>query len=132
MRKQAKTNTKPELEVRAELRKLGLRYRVDLAPVPSLRRRADVLFPTAKVAVFVHGCFWHGCPEHARATKSNTKWWADKIAANQTRDADTQTQLLAAGWLPIIVWEHEAPKSAASRVAAIVGDRLETVAIRAA
>lgn len=76
MKLQAKRDTKPEVLLRQALTGRGMRYRVDFAPVPGLRSKADVVFTRAKVAVFVHGCFWHGCPIHHRETKSNTKWWA--------------------------------------------------------
>lgn len=123
MRQQRKANTKPEVELRRELHKRGLRYGVDAAPVPGRRRRADLVFSGTQVAVFVHGCFWHGCPEHSRATKSNTKWWAEKIAANKDRDWQTVEALTADGWCVVEVWEHEPPAEAASRVAAIVRGR---------
>jgi DNA mismatch endonuclease (patch repair protein) len=70
--------------------------------------------------VFVHGCFWHGCPEHQRDTKSNTKWWVEKIAANKARDARFQQRLTDAGWTWTVVWEHDAPAVAAERVEALV------------
>jgi DNA mismatch endonuclease (patch repair protein) len=120
MKRQAKRNTKPEILLRQALTRLGLRYRVELAPVESVRSKADIVFPGPKIAVFVHGCFWHGCPEHHRATKSNTKWWADKIAANRARDKQTRMALEAASWTVVQVWEHEAPGSAAERIAALV------------
>lgn len=118
MKGQARRDTKPEVLLRKELTKLGLRYRIDHAPVEGVRSKADIVFPRAKLAVFVHGCFWHGCPEHARPTKSNTKWWADKIAANKRRDAKTTKAVEAAGWDVLRVWEHEAPADAAARIAA--------------
>lgn len=123
MRQQQKANTKPEVELRSELYRRGLRYRIDQAPIPGLRRRADLVFPGTRVAVFVHGCFWHGCPEHSRATKSNSKWWADKIAVNKQRDAQTIAALVAREWCPIQVWEHEPPAEAAQRVESVVKAR---------
>lgn len=100
----------------------GLRFRVGERPVPELRRTADVVFRTERVAVFVDGCFWHGCPDHARATKSHTKWWADKITANQERDADTCSRLAVAGWIVVRVWEHEDLADACARIEALVRD----------
>jgi DNA mismatch endonuclease (patch repair protein) len=82
-------DTAPELALRRELHRRGLRYRVDMPVIPGLRRRADVVFPRARVAVFVDGCFWHGCPQHATFAKSNAAFWAAKIAANKARDTDT-------------------------------------------
>ncbi len=96
---------------------MGLRFRVDSAlPLPGLRRRADLLFSRARVAVFVDGCFWHGCPAHGTRPKSNSRWWADKIAANARRDADTDQRLRLAGWQVVRIWEHEDVTLAVGRV----------------
>lgn len=124
MTAQKQTDTKPERLLRKALHARGLRFQIEKAPVASLQRRADVVFAKARVAVFVHGCFWHGCSTHARPTKSNTKWWADKIAKNKRRDAETALALAAAGWRYVEVWEHEQPTEAADRVEAIVRERL--------
>ncbi|WP_415296883.1 hypothetical protein [Cellulosimicrobium sp. SJTW-1] len=79
-------DTKPELAVRRVLHARGLRYRVDFAPLPGLRRRADIVFTRARVAVFIDGCFWHGCPEHGQqAFKRNIDYWPSKIAGNVAR-----------------------------------------------
>jgi DNA mismatch endonuclease (patch repair protein) len=83
-----------------------------------VRRRADVVFPARRLAVFVDGCFWHGCDVHARSSKTNAGWWARKIAANKARDRETDARLLGHGWTVVRVWEHEDPESAADRVAA--------------
>ncbi len=120
MRKQARRDTKPELLIRKALTRRGLRYRVEYAPVPGVRSKADIVFPTLKVCVYCMGCFWHGCPEHSRPTKSNTKWWADKITANRQRDESNRRALEEAGWHVLQVWEHEAPDQAADRIASVV------------
>lgn len=100
-------DTKPELEVRRALHRLGLRYRVAIQPEAGLRRRADIVFTRARVAVFIDGCFWHGCPEHGRSSfNHNADYWPAKIAANVARDADTTKQLRQAGWLVLRFWEH--------------------------
>ncbi|WP_183340229.1 very short patch repair endonuclease [Conexibacter arvalis] len=127
MKRQARRDTKPEILLRQALTRRGLRYRIDHSPVPEVRSKADVVFQRARIAVFVHGCFWHGCPEHSRPTKSNTKWWADKIAANRRRDAETTAALTAAGWTVVQVWEHEQPEDAAARLAALVQQADEAV-----
>jgi DNA mismatch endonuclease (patch repair protein) len=80
------------------------------------RRRADIVFRRARVAVFVNGCFWHGCPEHATWPKHNAEFWREKIRANQQRDRDTDERLGVAGWTVIRIWEHENPSDAADRV----------------
>lgn len=116
MRRQARRDTQPELALRKELHRLGLRYRVDRAVIPGVRRRADVVFSRARVAVFVDGCFWHGCSIHGTRPKANAAWWSGKLAANRRRDDDTNARLLAAGWTPIRVWEHEDMRAAAAQV----------------
>jgi DNA mismatch endonuclease, patch repair protein len=123
MQAQRSWDTKPELALRSELHRRGLRYRVHRRPLPELRREADVVFARARVAVFLDSCFWHGCPEHASWPKANARWWREKIERNRQRDRDTDSQLRAAGWLPVRVWEHEDPAEAAARVAAGVSAR---------
>jgi DNA (cytosine-5)-methyltransferase 1 len=120
MTRQGRRDTKPEILLRKGLTKRGLRYRVDCSPVEDIRSKADIVFPRLRLAIFVHGCFWHGCSEHARPTKSNTKWWAEKIAANRQRDKETAEKLSAAGWQVERIWEHEPPEEAADRIAALV------------
>jgi DNA mismatch endonuclease (patch repair protein) len=89
------------------------------------RRRADVIFPRVGVAVFVDGCFWHGCPEHASWPKANADWWREKIEANRARDRDTDRRLAEAGWTVVRVWEHEDPTTAADRVESAVRRKLD-------
>lgn len=121
MQRQRTRDTAPELALRRLLHAYGLRYRVDAPPLPWLRRRADIVFRPSLVAVFVDGCFWHGCPDHGqRQVGSNNAYWSAKVATNQARDLDTDAQLEVAGWLAIRVWEHEAPEQAAQRVAEAV------------
>lgn len=122
MRRQRQRDTAPEVALRSALHRLGLRFRVDYK-LGGLRRRADLAFPTERVAVFVDGCFWHGCPEHGTAPKANAAWWRDKIAANVARDRDTVARLEEAGWLVVRVWEHEAISDSMSRIAAAVDNR---------
>jgi DNA mismatch endonuclease (patch repair protein) len=88
-----------------------------------LRRTADLVFPTAKVAVFLDGCFWHGCPEHHTVASANAKFWADKVSGNRARDRDTDARLDAEGWVSVRVWEHEDPVAAARRVEDVVRAR---------
>lgn len=113
-------DTKPELAIRSLLNSAGLLYLVDRPPLPGVPRRADMVFPTAKVAVYVDGCFWHGCPQHGTSPKSNGRWWAAKLEANRIRDADTTDQLRLAGWTVLRFWEHDDPSSAAARVQDVV------------
>lgn len=117
MRLQRSRDTGPEMAVRRELFRRGFRYRVHY-PVPGLaRRRIDIAFTRAKVAVFVDGCFWHGCPEHGNpAVQANREYWDPKIARNRERDADTDRRLADAGWLVVRVWEHELTSDVVDRV----------------
>lgn len=113
-------DTKPELDLRRILHARGLRYRVTY-PVPGLPRRTiDVAFTRTKVAVFIDGCFWHGCPDHATQPRANSEWWARKLKANMTRDTDTSRFLREQGWTVVRFWEHEEPASVADRVQAAV------------
>ena len=120
MAKQRTRDTAAELLLRRLLHARGLRYRVD-APVPGLpRRRADLTFAASRVAVFVDGCFWHGCPEHKTAPRKNADWWAAKLARNVERDRETDAHLAELGWCVVRIWEHEDPECAADRVEAAV------------
>jgi DNA mismatch endonuclease (patch repair protein) len=113
-------DTRPELAVRSAAHALGLRYRVGVSPLPGLRRTADMVFSRAKVAVFIDGCFWHGCPDHHRPARRNADFWATKIEGNVARDADTDGRLQAAGWTVVRIWEHEPPAEAAGKISAAV------------
>lgn len=123
MQATAQRDTPAELALRSELHRQGLRFRVDRRVLSGSRRRADIVFPRQRVAVFVDGCFWHGCPEHGTWPKENAEWWRSKIESNRRRDADTDARLAAEGWLSIRVWEHELPTIAAARIAGSVRDR---------
>ena len=122
MRRTRRRDTKPELALRSELHRLGLRYYVDRA-VTTSRKRADVIFPRARVAVYIDGCFWHGCPTHGTLPKANREWWTSKLAANTRRDQHTNRELSEAGWVVLRFWEHDDPVAAARQVQAIVEDR---------
>ena len=120
MRANRPRDTGPELGVRRELHRRGLRYRVHGRPVPGLRCRPDVIFTRARVAVFVDGCFWHVCPEHGTTPSANGDWWRRKLLANVERDRRNDTALTAAGWKVVRIWEHEDPVEASDRVSTMV------------
>lgn len=120
MQRQKRRDTEAELALRRLLHARGLRYRVHVRPEPAIRRVADVVFPRLKVAVFVDGCFWHGCPEHATWPKSNAAEWRSKIEKNRARDAETTRQLEHAGWIVVRVWEHQPAEQAADRIEVVV------------
>ncbi|MET8795340.1 very short patch repair endonuclease [Nocardia sp. NPDC004568] len=121
MSRQRRAHTAPELALRRELHRRGLRYFVDRAPIRGQRRRADVVFPRRRIAVYVDGCFWHRCPDHATDPKNNAAWWAEKLAGNVARDRATDAALREAGWQVVRIWEHEDPLRAADRVQAALG-----------
>jgi DNA mismatch endonuclease (patch repair protein) len=106
MQSARRRDTRPELLLRRELHRRGRRFRVDRSPIKDLRRRADILFPRQRVAVYVDGCFWHSCPTHATAPRNNAEWWSAKLATNVARDRDTDRRLLDSGWRSVRVWEH--------------------------
>ena len=100
----------------------GLRFRVDL-PVRvegSRPIRPDVVFPRRRVALFIDGCFWHGCPIHGTSPSTNSHYWLPKIRENQERDRRHVALLEAAGWQVIRVWEHEHPAEVAELVSSLV------------
>ena len=121
MRANRRRDTKPELAVRKLVHASGLRYRVDYAPLSEHRRlTADLVFTRAKIAVFIDGCFWHGCPEHHTVARTNAEFWAAKVSGNRDRDARVTSLLSEAGWTVLRFWEHEDPAAAADRVEATV------------
>jgi DNA mismatch endonuclease, patch repair protein len=122
MQRQQQRDTAPETALRSALHRQGLRFRIHY-PLAGLRRRADLAFPTEQVAVFVDGCFWHGCPDHGTEPKANAAWWREKIAANVARDRDTDARLEETGWLVVRVWEHEPLNDSVSRVMDAVNAR---------
>lgn len=123
MRAQPRHDTKPEVQLRRALYHSGMRFRLHMRPIPGLRREADLVFLGARVAVFVDGCFWHGCPDHATWPKANADFWRTKISANRDRDRDTVGRLAGAGWTSVRVWEHEDILTAADRVRSAVLNR---------
>jgi DNA mismatch endonuclease, patch repair protein len=124
MRANRGRDTRPEVALRSAVHSRGLRYRVNIRPIKEMRRTADLVFTKAKVAVFLDGCFWHGCAEHHRpATGATAEFWNNKIVNNRLRDTDTDDQLRRAGWQVIRVWEHEDPVEAAARIAWVIEEK---------
>lgn len=117
MRANRRRDTQPELAVRRLVHAAGLRYRVDYAPLPDHRRlRADLVFTRARVAVFVDGCFWHGCPQHHTVAKRNADFWAAKVTGNRARDERVNSTLDDAGWTVLRFWEHEESEAVARAI----------------
>lgn len=117
MAKVRQKDTDAEIAVRQELFGRGLRYRIDYVVLKKPRRVADIAFPGLKIAIFVDGCFWHGCPMHATWPKQNAEFWRQKIEANRARDADTNARLHEAGWTVLRFWRHESPFDTAAIIA---------------
>ncbi|KIZ19632.1 DNA mismatch repair protein Vsr [Streptomyces natalensis ATCC 27448] len=120
MSRQGRRDTEPELAVRRLLYAAGLRYRLQRRVPGMSRRTIDIAFPGLRIAVFLDGCFWHGCPEHATSPRANAQWWRSKLEGNMARDTETTAHLESAGWTVLRFWEHEAPDRVAEAVAEAV------------
>lgn len=118
MSQQQRRDTQPELSVRRILHSRGVRYRVNAVPEPGMRCKADLAWRGLRLAVFIDGCFWHGCPEHATRPKANEAWWAEKLDGNMLRDRRTDRELTHRGWTVLRFWEHEDPSSVADVICA--------------
>jgi DNA mismatch endonuclease (patch repair protein) len=119
MRRTKRRDTPAELALRSALHQRGHRYRVDYAPLGG-RRRADIVFTRARVAVFVDGCFWHGCPEHGTWPRSNRTQWSQKLKDNILRDRSSDSELRDSGWAVVRVWEHESIDQACTRIESVL------------
>lgn len=119
MKTTKRRDTKPELLLRSELDREGLRYAVDQV-VDGTRGRADIVFKDARVAVYVDGCYWHGCPLHGTLPKSNSQAWKEKFEANRLRDESNDVRLTEGGWTVMRFWEHDDPVESATKVVAAV------------
>jgi DNA mismatch endonuclease (patch repair protein) len=118
----ARRDTTPEMLIRRELHARGYRYRVDYPLVIDRRRRADIVFPRLRLAVFIDGCFWHGCPQHGTRPKQNADYWLPKLERNRTRDEETNALLADAGWTVLRFWEHEDAGDVVERIESVVSD----------
>lgn len=118
MQRQRRRDTALELDIRRALHASGYRFRVDFRMEPALRARGDIVFTRRRLVVFVDGCFWHGCPEHATAPKNNAEWWQQKLTANVSRDRRVDEQLGQLGWTVMRIWEHEGVAAAVTRIRA--------------
>jgi DNA mismatch endonuclease, patch repair protein len=116
-------DTAAEQLLKAELGRLNLEYDEHVSLLPGSRRKVDFVFRQRRLAVFVDGCFWHGCPVHATAPKANGAWWRDKLDANQRRDRDTDERLRDEGWTVLRFWEHEDASSSAETIRSVLSTR---------
>lgn len=126
MRANRGVDTGPEIRLRSLVHKAGLRYAIDVRPESDINRRADLVFRPAKVAVFVNGCFWHGCPKHYSPPKSNRRYWSEKVRRNRERDFETSFLLKRRGWRVLVFWEHQSPEASGAKVVQIVLNRRAT------
>lgn len=116
-----RTDTKAEVRLRSALHRRGLRFRKDLLiRVPPVRVHVDVAFTRAKLAVFIDGCFWHGCPEHRHLPKRNLEYWLPKLEANERRDRRVDAALATSGWAVSRIWEHVDAEDAADLVVRVL------------
>jgi DNA mismatch endonuclease, patch repair protein len=106
MRRIRSKNTTPEVTVRRALHRAGFRFRLNRRDLPG---SPDIVLPKHGVALFVHGCFWHGhtCKKGGRVPGSNVSYWTTKLARNKERDEQVRVALSEAGWLPLVIWECE-------------------------
>ncbi|MEE3851786.1 very short patch repair endonuclease [Gordonia sp. LSe1-13] len=121
MSKQKRKDTQAELLVRRALHSRGVRFRVGVRPEPALRVRGDIVWRGLKLIVFIDGCFWHGCPEHATRPRANAEWWAEKLDNNVRRDRRTDADLSDRDWHVLRFWEHEDPEDVADVICAKLG-----------
>lgn len=123
MRANRGVDTGPEVRLRSLVHRAGLRYAIDVRPESDINRRADLVFRDTKVAVFVNGCFWHGCPKHYSSPKSNMRYWSEKVRRNRERDIETRFLLKHRGWRVLVFWEHQPAESCSARVVSVVSER---------
>lgn len=122
----ARRDTRPEMALRRELHRRGLRYRVEYR-VPGLpRRRVDIAFTRVRLAVMVDGCFWHHCPEHGALPRTNEAWWRWKFAINDERDRNTDRRLGELGWTVSRLWEHVDAATAADELTELLEELRHT------
>lgn len=118
MRNVRRRDTEGEILLRKTLFRLGFRYRLNAPPVATIRCKADIVFRSARVCIFIDGCYWHGCPFHFRVPRTNATWWTEKIADNRQRDRRQSRLLRQHGWIVLRFWEHQ-----------VKGDREKCIAL---
>jgi len=121
MKGNRRADTKPELALRSALHARGLRFRKDflLRTSAGSKVKADIVFTRARLAVFVDGCFWHGCPDHGHTPQANTAYWGSKLSRNKERDRRVTSELKADGWSVVRIWEHEPLLEAVEKITRI-------------
>lgn len=121
-------DTNPEVRLRSALHRAGLRFYKHRRPIHGLRCEPDVVFPRIRLAVFLDGCYWHGCTEHKTIPVRNREWWEAKIRRNRERDIANDERLEANGWTVLRFWEHEDLSEVVAAVKTRVGELRDTPA----
>lgn len=118
-------DTGPEMAIRRLMFAAGMRYRVNYRPKePNIGRSSiDIAFPSKRLAIFVDGCFWHGCPEHGELPKANRRWWCSKLEANRKSDERVTNTLNSNGWHVLRFWEHQSPESVVEEITLVADSR---------
>ena len=116
-------DTSLEVAVRSALHQAGYRFRKHVRPIPEFRCEPDIVFTSRRVVVFLDGCYWHSCPEHATFPKTNESWWRAKLARNVERDRGNDRALIAHGWTVVRVWEHEPVPDAVDKIRVVLGSK---------
>ena len=111
-------HTAPELQLRSLLWRSGLRYRLHVKGLPG---RPDLVLGSSRLAVFVDGCFWHGCPQHYVRPRSRARFWAEKLRRNVRRDCEQHLELVSLGWRVLRLWEHEVLATPRAALRAVLG-----------
>ncbi|MDQ7903511.1 very short patch repair endonuclease [Phytohabitans sp. ZYX-F-186] len=125
MSRMRRVSTRPELLVRQELHRRGLRFRINHRTLPG---RPDIAFTRARLAIFIDGCFWHQCPEHGVMPKNNREWWQAKLRRNIERDEEKDAELSQLGWEVLRFWEHEDPVTVAVEIERVWRERRDAPA----
>lgn len=122
MKANKRSDTKPELLLRRELHRRGLRFRTtaSIRLEGSRPIHPDIIFTRWRIAIFVDGCYWHGCPDYATQPRANAAYWSAKLTSNRERDVRQTAALEAAGWSVLRAWEHEPVAAAADRIASLM------------
>lgn len=107
MKANKRSDTKPEVAIRSQLHRMGLRFRKDfIIKIEGRNCRPDIVFTKAKLIIFIDGCFWHFCPKHGHIPKSNIHYWEPKLNKNKERDKSDTQLLTEHGWTVLRIWEH--------------------------
>jgi DNA mismatch endonuclease (patch repair protein) len=126
MSRMPRASTGPELLIRRELHRRGLRFRVNHRLLPG---RPDIAFTRVRLAVFIDGCFWHQCPQHCVMPRNNRDWWRAKLLRNVERDREKDAALARMNWLVMHFWEHEDSVDVVQRIEHVWRERRDALEV---